>query len=462
MTAIRLILATGLLLGAGTDPTSLVRRLGAPKFADREAASVEIERLGPEALPALRAARRAKDAEVRSRASALLDRIENDLLVKPTLVALDFHDESLDRVVAALGQRGHASLQLSPTVGPLRSRRITLVEPERVPLWRALDLLGQAAGVELSGGSPAQTFGPFGTRITPLYLIATPIGENPPPSSVSGPFRLTLVGLTHYKERNFGGQGPAPQPMQMGFAGPGMNPGMIPNPGPGAESFTASLQVLAEPRVSVALNGPPRLVEAADDRGNSLLPVSSGGNAFVQASGYSGFDFSNGVALQTTIPLRFPERAGKTIRRLRGVVPLTVTARKDEPLVIPLADAKGRTYHGSDVSLTVHEVRPDANLGQTLIDLSFQPRGDDPEIMRQLMMIRAGGGGQSPLEFVDAQGRTSMQWHMATQAQMGDSVRLTIRLMPATLTGPPTQIRFHELTRVNTEAEFDFQDVAMP
>ena len=36
------------------DPTALVRQLGAPRFADRQAAAAELERLGSPAVPALR------------------------------------------------------------------------------------------------------------------------------------------------------------------------------------------------------------------------------------------------------------------------------------------------------------------------------------------------------------------------------------------------------------------------
>jgi len=141
---------------------------------------------------------------------------------------------------------------------------------------------------------------------------------------------------------------------------------------------------------------------------------------------------------------------------------LTVTARKDEPLSIPLADAKGKTYHGGEVSLTIHDVRPEPNVGQTLVEMTIQARGSDLESQRSLMTVRAGGTPQNPLEFVDDQGRPSLQWHTTSQMQAGDSVRMTVRLMPATLTGPPTHIRYHEMTRVSTEAEFDFQDVPMP
>ena len=86
---IRLIVLLGLLGIAGSDPSSLVNRLGSPKYIDREEASAAIEKLGRDALPALRSARTGSDAEIRSRASELVERIENELMVRPTLMLMD-------------------------------------------------------------------------------------------------------------------------------------------------------------------------------------------------------------------------------------------------------------------------------------------------------------------------------------------------------------------------------------
>ena len=48
------------------------------------------------------------------------------------------------------------------------------------------------------------------------------------------------------------------------------------NPADGAtvtEQFYAQVQVSAEPRLSLSQHGPLRIVEAVDDRGQSLLPA---------------------------------------------------------------------------------------------------------------------------------------------------------------------------------------------
>jgi len=92
-------------VGGDLDPSALVARLGSPRYADRRGASDDLEKLGRRAVEALRAARSTDDAEVRSRAEMLLDKIETDLLTRPTMVTLDGRGRPLVEVVRDLA--GH-------------------------------------------------------------------------------------------------------------------------------------------------------------------------------------------------------------------------------------------------------------------------------------------------------------------------------------------------------------------
>src|SRR4051812_6056799 len=81
------------------DAHDLIPQLGSRRYAERQAATTALERLGQRAMPALRAAREQRDPEIRARASALLARIEGGLLVQPSLVALQFNDAPLSEVI---------------------------------------------------------------------------------------------------------------------------------------------------------------------------------------------------------------------------------------------------------------------------------------------------------------------------------------------------------------------------
>ncbi|MDB5353370.1 MAG: hypothetical protein JWN86_4617 [Planctomycetota bacterium] len=472
MITVRLAVVLAIISFAEADPSVLVHRLGAPKYADREAASSRLQKLGSEALPALRAARTVRDAEIRTRAEVLVERIESDLLVSPSLVTLDFRDRPIAEVLRELGMRGHATFSLIPGDAGVTSRRITLTSPGPVPFWSAVEELSRVGGFELVAGMPMAAPGQAGGTHPLLQMIGLPEGTKPAPTSVSGPFRVSLLNLNYHKERNFGPSGNGNNGM-VGFPA-GMVPhgGMAPMPVqmgglPSVEQFQASLQILAEPRMTVTMSGPVRLSEAVDDRGNSLLPQAPSGVTFQHNSGYNRFETAGNIALQTAIGLKYPDRAGRTIKKLRGTIPVTVSARKEEPLLIALADAKGKTYHNSEISLTVHEIRTDPNFDQTTLeitvrslDASSSPNGGmfGPEFMA----IRAPGSSQNQLEIADSQGRAFKTWNLMSQMQGPDGVRMTLRVASQDGTGPPSQLRYYEMARINTDAEFEFTDVDMP
>jgi hypothetical protein len=57
------------------DAAALVEKLESARYAEREATK-SLESLGSKALPALRAALKAEDAEVRTRARAMINKID--------------------------------------------------------------------------------------------------------------------------------------------------------------------------------------------------------------------------------------------------------------------------------------------------------------------------------------------------------------------------------------------------
>ena len=137
------------------------------------------------------------------------------------------------------------------------------------------------------------------------------------------------------------------------------------------------------------------------------------------------------------------------IRRLRGRVPLTVTARNSDPLSIPLAEAGGKTYHINELSLTIHAVTSDPILGPATIDLSMrstkvaedldQNLGGFPQFGGMIEsragfgipMLRGSGSPQEPLVIVDAEGRPVARGDVASQSHTSDELRATVRIVLA-------------------------------
>ena len=75
-----------------------------------------------------------KDPEIRSRASALITKIEGGLLTKPTMVALDFHDQPLAEVVRVFGDQSGIKMAIFPEQPPgPQQKRVTLQESAPLP-----------------------------------------------------------------------------------------------------------------------------------------------------------------------------------------------------------------------------------------------------------------------------------------------------------------------------------------
>ena len=459
---ILLNLALAVLLAGSTpgpDPSALVGRLGSPRFAEREQAADVLRDLGPDALPALRAGRQARDPEVRARAAALLDRIESALMVRPTLVALDFRDRPLADVARALGERARMALvPEDPEDQDLwQDHRVTLEAPGPVPFWTAVDRLCAAGSLRYG---PGPRPGGTGELEAGLLLSSRPEprehdrDRDRAPTSDSGPFRVKLARL-HY-ERNRAFEEDEDEAAD--------------------EDFRAHLQVWAEPRLLIGQSGPLDLIEATDDQGRSLLPpaVPTGpvpiGGAMPGVELEAAYDdqpFGQG-AVQVQAGLRFPDRPqARVIRRLRGAIPLAVAARKSDPLAVPLAGASGKSFGEGDLRLTLHDFKAEPNGMGAALELTIRP-GSDPAAAAAtppaLGDLAPAAGLQTlehQLEILDVMGRV-LPWSLTSQDVRGDGFHLTIAVAPSEDSGAPDRLRLYGLTRSTARVTFEFNDVRMP
>jgi hypothetical protein len=458
-------LALIILLGQvpSDDPSALVARMGSPRYAEREASAGALERLGRRAILALRAARDDRDPEIRARAAALLGKIEGALLTQPTLLTLDAEDRPLSEVLKALSEQAGIRLGLFPENAPnWADRRVTLHEAAPVPFWEAIDRLCEAAHLQYNVGMPGF---PGGREPTFPLLDGGPQAHGP--TSDSGPFRVILMSLHYQRDVAFNRSiVVAGIPRRGAVPPPPPNPARVVTPatdGPAVhEQFYAQVQVAAEPRLSLSQNGPLRIVEAVDDRGQSLLPEPVDGHVAQRFSGY--FGLTTGSALQLHAPLRRPEQPGRAIRKFRGFLPIMVATRKPDPLVVPLRGAAGKSFHGEDVDLTVLDVRVNPGTNQISIDVAvrsgagpapgFNPSGaNGPEVMIQRPDLH-----QQQIEIVDSQGRMLPWYHSSFDAE---GVRMTLTLHPRDQ-AHPAELRYYGLARAATEIGFEFRDVPMP
>lgn len=470
LTALHLVMICGFALASSDtgQPSELVKQLGAGRFSDREEAAKALEQLGRAALPALREARDDKDLEVRTRAGALIDRIESDLMVRPTLVKLDFVDQPVADVVKAISERSGISLGLVNDADPIwRSRRVTLQAEQPVTFWHMIDRLTKAARVQQTVVMAAN-----GNGRSPMFQFL-PGGEHVEfPTSYSGPFRVLLSGVHVHRDLNFGSRIVTNIQEGVGVRRQVAPVGLDPNPaqGPVAQvQFTLDLQIQSEPRMSISKSNGLKLTEAIDDLGQSLLYPNQAEGPERYNSFYGGY--GSGLASTTLqVSLRAPDQIGRAIKRLRGTVPLVVTARKDVPVVIDLADAKGKTARSAELTVTVHDLRPNVDqFGSTELELTIRSNTpNDPALGPagragfEMLSFRGPQAAQNQIEILDAQGRPHLQIAPRSIQTNNEESRMTLRLMPNAQVGAPAQLKVYDLARATTEASFEFRDVPIP
>ena len=442
-------------VGPADDVREAVAGLSAPRRADRERAARRLEVIGEAAAPALREAAESTDLELRARAAAVLDLIEGRAIGRPTPVALDFQDVPLIEVVDAVSERTGLGLILGPGSDPGRGgRKVTVVAPEPVPFWEAVERIGKAGEVrpDFSGnGNLGFNRGMIG-MVNPPRRPARPVTGSevvlvpdtsaaPPPTARSGRFLVALTALNHHRDRT--------------LPGPGGRPA-----GSVSDRFEAKLQLAPEPDLTIGRVGEVEGLEAEDDRGQTLVPA---GPAVEEAPSpynpYNVYGARNGTA--ATVALHYPDRPGAQIRRLRGVLPVTVVGSRPDPVAASLVEGLGTAVRRGDVSLTVHEVRPVPEAPNVrVVELSLtRPEPAGPGGFRAMMISAPPSTSQGWFEFVDEKGRPVTR--VAASPIYGDDAqRRSLRVVEGS--GRSVAVRYLAPAWSTLSVPFEFHDLPMP
>jgi hypothetical protein len=219
---------------------------------------------------------------------------------------------------------------------------------------------------------------------------------------------------------------------------------------PPREQLYVRIKVMAEPRMSLRLDRAARWTEAVDNRGQSLMPLA--GDKVADGRGVAVPDPSQ---IMFSMPLKHRDRRGKTIRRLRGVVPVMASARTPEPLIIPLKDAVGRKVEGRGAAVEIREMR-DAP-GRPW-EMKLFVRTEDP---REDTGIPSNWLQNSQFELINGRGQPSRALVSFAYVEK-DLKAVTLRLVDGDRAPPPVELRYYSLTRSTAEVPFEFTDIAMP
>ena len=437
------------------DPTALIAELGASRFSRREAAEAAIARMGRAAIPMLRASRTHPDLEIRDRAAGLLRRIEASLLTEPTNILLDFNDVSLVEAMTTINQRDGLRLNLAPENPAVwAERRLTLRSAEPLPFWKAIDALCGAAGLHtVLGGQTEFDQGETGLSLYDGFASSQGLFDD------RGPFRIQLTSLHYQSEVHLGSEHGE---TRGGTLPPSSRAGTGRATAASSRQFFLQLVVGAEPRLAIVPGGPAQVTEAIDEQGRSLVAPHRP-KLIRHDSGYQGV--SPSPLVHVRLDLNYPDPPATRIKRIRGTIPLVVSTRRPDPLVIPLADAASHQFRQGRMAIKVGPSQKEGPDQMTSIELNITAneraaaQADGPLAAADDPLAIAS---PQHLEILDAEGRM-IPWFPTRSISDGATATVTLTLIDrGVVPGVPTAIRYHDLISDRTEVAFEFRDLPMP
>jgi hypothetical protein len=423
-------------LAADLPPEALIERLGSADRVVREEAARTLEEQGPDVLPALHAARGTVESpEARGRLAGVIARVETRMLDRPTLVALDFEDRPLGEAIEALAARSGFSLALDDPA--LASRRVTAHAPAPLPFWEALDRLGRAGHVHHDPGPLRNAVG-NDPQAAAIRLVD---GDPPVFTTYPGSLRVHLFATHWHRDINFA-------------------PAADPRAQPYRTTVAVEFQAFAEPGRFLDLAGAPRM-EAVDAQGKALAPPPGDGDRPNPAE-RSWLIPGRLSVLQWQVPLGLSDPSRRMPLRLRGVLPVVISVRRPGPLVIPLADAAGKTFRQDGGVVRVEQgPSPNRRPASLMLVLSDDPPeadrgreswGPQPDRISELVRNR--------LEFEDAEGHP-LNWMLLGRPLSDPSGQLRVQIH-FTGSAPPSRLRVYRLYRLATEVPLAFENAPAP
>lgn len=380
-------------------------------------------------------------------------------LTKPSLVGLDFRQRPFGEIVRTIASRsGKHLVALKPmTKGAfpigepedvdLFSRKVTLESPAPVPFWEAVDRLALASGLSYRLAEFEAATG----------VVFEGEGAAPGPACYSGPFRVGLIAMREYRE-NFFVRGPWVRFYPSGLPFPADAAELADAPKEGGPLFV-EFEIAAEPGLVCRRNGPLRNLEAVDGAGGSILGSL---NEDKQQSFRAFSPIEGTISPVVRVPLRKVEgkAASRSIRTLRGVIPVEIgTVRSKPAVVIRLGAAEGKTFQGGGAALTVTTDRIDGN-GHGKLAFTCRLTGQDDPAVRE---ARLSNLRTYQLRVLDDDG---MSARFATGSSGGDGHGTLLFSYEYDLShrspGPPAEVRYYQLDRTEWDVPFEFHDVPLP
>ncbi len=410
------------------DPSAKawVEQLGDADYRKRDEATRALERLADKALSALRAGRKHADPEVRRRANELATAVEAATLLAPRRVTLELKQKSAREVVAELAKRTSYKIECW---GGTEEAKYDFAWKD-VPFWQALDQLCQGAGLAVQ-----PSYGDETLRLQAQQRYAPYVCRD-------GAFRFAAGSFQHVRSVDFA---------------------TLASKNPEArrsDSLSFSFTVHAEPRLPLLGLGEVKLTAAYDSEGTSLVPSAApadgAADPLVPRRGVAHY-YGGGKSLSipAELPLGHPSPRARSVKLLRGTVPVTVLVEQ-RPAVVSDKLAKGlKTKVGTTTFLIEDVSETPAKQAQLKMTVTEDGAGNDSSWTNSLY---------NRLEVYDEKGQRMVNYGSSWSHSGGNQVQITFTYgaAGANKLGTPTKLVYQVWTTMQHQVGFEFKDLPLP
>lgn len=399
----------------------LVEQLASRNYREREAASKMLEARGEAALePMRKAANTTKDPEARRRLQVLIANLERTVTLSPKRVTLKAQNQPIGNVVENLAKLTGYQIQFQ---GGNRNQPVNL-DFENHPFWEVLDRICLVGGltVQHNEGSGFQLY--QNDAIWPYVCY-------------QGPFKLTASCFYYNRTITLGGlpRNPAQQQARN-------------------ESLQFSFNIMSEPKLPLMQAQPAKLIEAVDDRGNSLmLPMA--GNVETVYYGHNGYRTHN---YASQVQLAPPAKDARFVKVLRGSIPVTLLAEQKPEIVIDeILKVKNKKFTGNETEIQIDEVKDN----KTSFSIKMTVRNNAKNANQDYSWTNSV---HQRLELVDAKGNKyhshGYNWENSSPANISATFMFGTNGNAAL--GPPARLVYNQWSMMQHQIEFEFRDLPLP
>jgi hypothetical protein len=318
---------------------------------------------------------------------------------------------------------------------PPRDKVVYTFHFDKLPFWEAMDKIADATGMILQQGYWMDDSMRFYNQ--DCFV---------PFSCYSGPFKVIVTGFNYSRSNNFG---------QLPRNPPQVNQ-------PPQESLNVGLQIATEPRLPILTVGQIRLTTAIDDENHSMLQPSHGDpnqNMMYGGQFWGGPWGWRGYMQQTQANLQWPSKTAKSVKLLKGIMPVTLLAdQKPSVVTDKILACKGKHLKAGAATFHIEDITG-APGKQYVIKMSVsEDNKENPNDYSRINSI------QQRLELRDDKGNKLPCFVNITQWGGPNNAQFTLTTQPTNNAklGPPAKLIYYAWVLMHHEVTFEFKDLPLP